>query len=176
LPYLNPHVELVRYSDTLYNVKNIFTDETLEYLESHYFYPHTWQFDQTSGRRMVHYLNQNGNDNIVTTFVQEFKQFLLERFNQKYETQETKLFFDTRGYRTSSHFDHPNIGLMMQVYLQSECIGGPGTSFHLEKIYNMKLIRNNGYINFNTDAKQHESYYLPDGVRRSFAMSMSLIS
>ena len=176
MTYLNPNVELVKFSETLYNVKNIFTDDALAYLESHYFHPYTWQFDRSSGTRMVHPLNQNYDDNIVMIFVQEFKQFLLERFDQKYETQETKLFFDTRGYTTSSHFDHPNIGLMMQIYLQAECIGAPGTSFHLEKIYNIKNIKNQGYINFNTDAKIHESYCLPDGVRRSFAMSMSLVS
>jgi hypothetical protein len=72
--------------------------------------------------------------------------------------------------------DDPSIALMIQIYLQSECIDAPGTSFHLEKIYNMQLIRNHGYFNFNTDAKQHESYTLPNGARRSFAMSMSLIN
>jgi hypothetical protein len=174
LTYLNPNIELVKCSETLYNVKNIFTETALTYWESHYYYPHTWQFDQTSGMRMVK--NIDPTDQILNEFNQELKQFLLEKFNAKYEAQIAKLFFDTRGYRTGVHADDPSIALMIQIYLQSECIDAPGTSFHLEKIYNMQLIRNHGYFNFNTDAKQHESYTLPNGARRSFAMSMSLIN
>jgi hypothetical protein len=155
-------------------VKNIFTDSFLAHLESHYAYPHVWQFQQTTKYRLVHCLNPD--DTVVLAFVQEFKTFMLDHFSQAYELLQTKLFFDTRGYRTAPHSDDINIGLMMQVYLQSECIGAPGTSFQLEKIYNIQHIRNQGYINFNTDAKIHESYCVPDGVRRSFAMSMALIN
>lgn len=169
-------MELVQCADTLYHVKNVLTNQALAYLESHYYYPYTWQFDATSGRRMVYHLNKNFDDDLVMTFTQELQQFLLERFSQKFQIQETKLFFDTRGHHTSCHADNSGIALMMQIYLQSECIGAPGTSFHLERIYNITNIRNHGYMNFNSDGKLHESFVLPDGVRRSFAISMSLVS
>jgi len=172
--YFNPDIKLIKHADTLYSFENIFSEQALTYFESKYRHPHVWQFDQTSGRRLVHMLDTA--DQVVVTFAEEFKQFLLQQFDQQFERQNAKLFFDTRAYRTWPHADHPGIGLMLQVYLESESFGAPGTAFHLEQIHNVKNIKNHGYLNFNTDAKMHESYYVPDGARRSFAMSLSRIS
>jgi hypothetical protein len=169
---INPDYQIQAISNTLFEVYDFFTPEIRSWLLSQYHAGHDWQFDIGSARRLVRVLPRQG---LGLQIIQATEQMLSAWQGKPMANQSAKLFFDTRGYRTGAHYDDAEIEIMLQIYLDSDYLGTPGTIFYVEQTYQTAFRPNSGYININSDLKWHESATVVHGVRKSFVGSYARI-
>lgn len=155
-------------SSTLFEVHDFFTDQARSWLLSQYTTGHDWQFEPYSSNRLARVICREGTGDVI---VQATEHWLSSWQTQGYSNQCCKLFFDVRGYRTGVHADASEIEIMLQIYLDSDYMGTPGTIFHIEQTYQTNFRPGSGYININTDGKIHESATVARGSRKSFVGS-----
>lgn len=155
-------------SSTLFEVHDFFTEQARSWLLNQYTAGHDWQFEPCSNDRLSHLIHRRDTGSII---IGATETMLSAWRGQIYSNQCCKLFFDTRGYKTGVHADDAEIEIMLQIYLESDYIGTPGTIFHIEHTYQTEFRPGSGYININSDAKIHESATVARGSRKSFVGS-----
>ena len=165
---ISTDLEIRPISSTLFEVQDFFTDQARSWLLSQYTSGHDWQFEPYSSSRLARVIRREGTGDAI---VQATETWLSAWQARAYSNQCCKLFFDTRGYRTGVHADAAEIDIMLQIYLESDYIGTPGTIFHIEHTYQTEFRPGAGYININSDGKIHESATVVRGSRKSFVGS-----
>jgi hypothetical protein len=165
---IGSNLDIQQISSTLFVVDDFFTDEARSWLLSQYTTGHDWQFEPYSPNRLARVVRREGTGDAI---VQATEHLISTWQGQSYSNQCCKLFFDARGYRTGLHADSAEIEIMLQIYLESDYIGTPGTIFHIERTYQTQFRPGSGYININTDGKMHESATVTHGSRKSFVGS-----
>lgn len=158
---------LEQISPTLWEMHDVFHEEYLAYLDRYVDDSNVWIMDRAASRI----------SSPVNTMSKPFDaagRALLPRISQHLpvpvQFDFAKMFLDFAGSSTPMHVDQPNITVMCQIYLTAGDFTIPGTVFMDPVLHAVRFRRNHGYINLNTDAKNHMSPKLTTGVRISLAL------
>ena len=169
---LNPNLEIVRIHDTLAEIKNVFSQETLDLIDGYFEHDHEWLMDRRLARLSYPTSNDVDPFNAIGLDMCALANEVYNSANLIY--RKSKLFLDLPGSEVPKHSDANDIGLMSQVYLRNSNHPIPGTIFLEPFIHTVKYEYNCGYLNLNFDKKIHQSGFLINGYRTSFGVACGL--
>lgn len=158
---------LEQISPTLWEMHDVFHEEYLAYLDRYVDDSNIWVMDRAASRI------SSPVDNSSKPFDAAGRALLsIIRPHLPVPVQFgfAKMFLDFAGSSVPMHTDGPSIAVMAQIYLTAGDFTLPGTVFMDPMLHTVKFRRNHGYINLNTDAKNHMSPKLSTGVRISLAL------
>ena len=161
---LNKNLQVINIHEFLWEVKEIFSKECLDFLDQFFEYGNEWHMD----RKLARLSYPVGNDNDPFWAVGEaVKNLVINTIGHDCRYRKAKLFLDLPGSEVPRHSDAEDIDVMTQVYLKHSDHPIPGTMFLEPFIHTVKYEYNCGYFNLNTDRKIHQSPFLINGYRTS---------
>lgn len=164
---LSPSLELVRIHDTLWEMRDVFSKDYLDYIDTFLDRGHNWFMDRRLSRLSLpaDTLDQPF-ESAGIALAQKISQVIGETLCLRH----AKLLLDLPGnHGVPTHVDDPSILVMCQVYLTGSLRPLPGTTFLDPRQHTIQYQVNHGYININTDAKRHNSLPTTD-LRCSMAL------
>jgi len=162
--YLNPDIDVNVPFDTLWEINSVFTQETLDWLDTFFEHGYHWHMD----RRLARMSYPVGNDeDPFRELGLEMAELCRQTTGLDVEYRKAKLFLDLPGSEVPRHRDATDISIMSQVYLMKSNHPIPGTTFMEPITHTVKYEQNCGYFNLNADLKTHQSGFLTNGYRTS---------
>lgn len=163
MSYINPEVEIFPVHATLWQVKNIFTDNALDIFNMTFNPDTIWKMDRPLAR-----LSFDGDlKGPISRIGEELATTVGNTIGQPVEYRAGKVFIDLPGSEVPRHFDDTAITVMAQFYIGKYNYPVPGTLFLEPFIYTVPYEFNCGYINLNADKKMHQSPFIKSGIRTS---------
>lgn len=164
---LGPGLELEQISPTLWEIHEVFHNQYLAYLDRYVADSNVWIMDRAVSR-MSSPVDKTSNpfDAAGLALLPKISQHL--PISVHFDL--AKMFLDFAGSSVPMHVDAPCIDVMCQIYLTAGDFTIPGTVFMDPTLHTVRFRRNHGYVNLNTDAKNHMSPKLTTGVRISLAL------
>lgn len=164
---LSDDLKVIKISSTLWEIHDVFTDVYLAALDRYAAQSQAWLMDRPLSRISA------PADTATRPFDAAGHALLLhlqQHTNAAVDFRLGKLFLDFPGTGVPLHTDPADIAVMVQVYLTRGEFTVPGTVFMDPTIHTVRFRRNCGYINLNTDAKNHMSPRLTTGIRISLGL------
>ena len=164
MQYLNPNLEVIPIHGSLWEIKNVFTQECLDFIDGFFEHGHNWHMDRRLQRMSFPTSNE------LSPFLdlgQELCAVAKAAVGRDLRYRVAKLFLDIPGSEVPRHSDADDIVVMSQIYLRKSNHPIPGTMFLEPTIHTVQYEYNCGYFNLNTDKKIHQSPFLINGYRTS---------
>ena len=170
--HISPNIEIIQVHSTLYEIKNVFTQDYLDLIDTRLEYGFLWNMDRKLQRLSHSGIEENvlTDKNAMDPFYHagaELEPLVSKLANEKLSYRIAKLFLDLPGSEVPRHHDNNDIAVMLQVYLYASGPKVPGTCFLEPMFNNVDFEYNCGYININTDKKYHLSPTVHRGYRSS---------
>lgn len=164
--HISPNIEIIQVHPTLYEIKNVFTQDYLDLIDTRLEYGFLWNMDRKLQRLSHSGIEENNMDPFYHSGA-ELASLVSKVVNKKLSYRIAKLFLDLPGSEVPRHNDANDIAVMLQVYLYGTGPKVPGTCFLEPMFHNVDFEYNCGYININTDKKYHLSPTVHRGYRTS---------
>lgn len=154
---INPDVRIIPVHDTLYEVREVFTHQTLDYLRTFFGSdPHmdvNWCFQGPFTRLLF---PKQPSDPIFFPICNQWQTVINKIYDRPIQALQGKLWLDLPGHEFLAHRDSADIAVMTQIYLWSNDIArANGTIFLEPERYEIAFETNCGYININDPRKLH---------------------
>ena len=170
--FINPDLKIIKIHDTLWEVKQIFTEEALSIFDSCFDNDYKWNMDRRLERLSLKFPIE---EDLFSPIGAQLADTVSNTIEQEVIYACAKIFLDLPNSHVPKHSDSDQIYVMSQVYLgknNNNLI--PGTQFLEPIIHTVNYENNCGYFNLNTDKKIHQSLHVKNDYRLSIGFQFSL--
>lgn len=170
--FINPNLEVIKIHNTLWEVKQIFTEDALSFFDSCFDSERRWNMDRRLERLS---LPCPGEEDLFYPIGTQLAETVSNTIGQKVNYATSKLFLDLPKSHVPKHSDADQIYVMSQVYLGKNNDNFiPGTEFLEPVVHTVNYENNCGYFNLNTDKKSHQSVNVMNDYRLSVGFQFHL--